>query len=102
MNLLSSTGNCCSDDVPHVVRAMDNVVDRTVYPLPEQQKEAESKRRMGLGITGAANAMAALGIEYGSVQAETFISDVMQFLANECYMASAFLAREKGPLPSLQ
>ena len=87
------------EDIPHVVRAMDNVVDRTVYPLPEQQKEAESKRRMGLGITGAANAMAVLGIEYGSVQAETFISDVMQFLANECYVASAFLAREKGAFP---
>src|SRR5690606_31977256 len=39
-------------DIPHVVRAMDNVVDRAIYPLPEQRQEALNKRRMGLGITG--------------------------------------------------
>ena len=53
-------------DIPHVVRAMDNVVDRAVYPLPAQEKEAKDKRRMGLGVTGVANAIEALGFPYGS------------------------------------
>ena len=38
-------------DIPHVVRAMDNVIDRTIYPLKEQEDEARNKRRMGLGLT---------------------------------------------------
>ena len=53
-------------DIPHVVRAMDNVIDRTRYPLPEQQEEAKNKRRMGLGITGLANCLTLVGLRYGS------------------------------------
>ncbi len=86
-------------DIPHVVRAMDNVIDETVYPLKEQEDEAKSKRRMGLGITGLANVLGALGIEYGTDPAKIFVSDIMQFLANECYMASARLGQEKGAFP---
>jgi ribonucleoside-diphosphate reductase alpha chain len=48
-------------DIPHVVRSMDNVIDRAIYPLPEQEIEAKSKRRMGLGITGLANTGEILG-----------------------------------------
>lgn len=88
-----------SKDIPHVVRAMDNVIDETVYPLKEQEVEAKNKRRMGLGITGLANVLGALGIEYGSDPAKIFVSDIMQFLANECYMASSKLAKEKGSFP---
>ena len=43
-------------DIPAVVRAMDNIIDNTTYPLPEQEEEAKAKRRMGLGVTGVANA----------------------------------------------
>ena len=53
-------------DIPHVVRAMDNVIDRTIYPLKEQSVEAKDKRRMGLGVTGLANAGEMLGYPYGS------------------------------------
>lgn len=53
-------------DIPAVVRAMDNVVDRARYPLMEQMLEAKNKRRMGLGYTGAANAIEALGFPYGT------------------------------------
>jgi ribonucleoside-diphosphate reductase alpha chain len=53
-------------DIPVVVLAMDNVVDRAIYPLYEQEKEAISKRRMGLGVTGVANTIEALGHPYGS------------------------------------
>lgn len=86
-------------DIPHVVRAMDNVIDETTYPLKEQEIEAKSKRRMGLGITGLANALGVLGIRYGSQEAQQFTRKLMQFIANKCYLSSAELAVEKGPFP---
>ena len=86
-------------DIPPVVRAMDNVIDETSYPLPQQQREAKSKRRMGLGITGLANVLGALGITYGSEEAQGFTKKILQLIANRCYMASALLAKEKGPFP---
>ncbi|UQS95108.1 ribonucleotide reductase of clase II [Pseudanabaena phage Pam3] len=86
-------------DIPHVVRAMDNVVDRARYPLPEQEHEAKSKRRMGLGVTGLANAAEALGFPYGSQPFLEFQEQVLELIAVESYRASAELAREKGPFP---
>lgn len=86
-------------DIPHVVRAMDNIVDKAVYPLEEQRKEAESKRRMGLGLTGVANAIEALGLPYGS---DGFIKEleyIMTILRNTAYRSSVSLAIEKGPFP---
>ena len=87
------------DDIKHVVRAMDNVIDRTIYPLPQQQEEATNKRRMGLGITGLANAGAMLNIEYGSGAFLLFTQQVLEVLRNECYSVSADLAYEKHPFP---
>jgi ribonucleoside-diphosphate reductase alpha chain len=86
-------------DIPLVVRAMDNVVDRAVYPLPQQREEAVSKRRMGLGVTGLANAAEALGYVYGSQEFTDFADLLLGTLTNEAYRASAKLAAEKGPFP---
>jgi ribonucleoside-diphosphate reductase alpha chain len=86
-------------DIPAVVRAMDNVVDRARYPLPQQEAEAQNKRRMGLGITGAANAGEALGFAYGSPKYLAFQSQVEELIAVESYRASAYLAAEKGAFP---
>jgi ribonucleoside-diphosphate reductase alpha chain len=86
-------------DIPPVVRAMDNVIDETTYPLPAQELEAKNKRRMGLGITGLANTLGALGIVYGSGEAQDFTRKLLKLIANNCYMASASLALEKGPFP---
>jgi len=86
-------------DIPHVVRAMDNVIDETTYPLKEQEQEAKNKRRMGLGVTGLGNVLGALGIRYGSGEAKEFTREVLKLIANRCYMASASLAAEKGPFP---
>lgn len=86
-------------DVPVVVRAMDNVIDRTIYPLPEQEAEAKNKRRMGLGATGVANAMEICGIRYGSKEAEAFIRKIMFSFTDECYLASSMLAMQKGSFP---
>lgn len=87
-------------DIPQVVRAMDNVIDRTHYPLPEQEAEAQNKRRMGLGVTGAANAIEALGHPYGSDGFKDVLDEFLEVLTNEVYRASAMLAREKGAFPA--
>jgi ribonucleoside-diphosphate reductase alpha chain len=87
-------------DIPAVVRAMDNVIDETTYPLPQQEEEAKNKRRMGLGITGLGNVLGALGIRYGSPDAQDFTRRVLAMIANTSYMASASLAAEKGPFPA--
>lgn len=86
-------------DIPIVVRAMDNVIDRSRYPLPQQKQEATRKRRMGLGITGLANALEALGYPYGSPEFLEFQGKVQEFITNLCYQSSALLAKEKGSFP---
>lgn len=86
-------------DIPTVVRAMDNVVDRALYPLEAQMKEAVAKRRMGLGITGLANAAEMQGLMYGTPEFLEFTDRVLQVLRDTCYLASAGLAAEKGPFP---
>lgn len=87
------------EDIPPVVRAMDNVVDRAIYPLPQQKQEAKDKRRMGLGITGLANAAEALGHEYGSPAFLAFEAEVLDTLRDESYLASAHIAKVKGSFP---
>lgn len=86
-------------DIPPVVRAMDNVVDEAMYPLPQQEHEAKSKRRMGLGVAGLANAGEALGLPYGSAPFLEFEASVLSCLRDGAYSASALLAKEKGPFP---
>tara|TARA_R110000796_G_scaffold13733_5_gene44262 strand:- start:9281 stop:11032 length:1752 start_codon:yes stop_codon:yes gene_type:complete len=86
-------------DISPVVRAMDNVVDRAIYPLPQQQEEAVNKRRMGLGITGLANAGEALGFKYGDEDFLDFTTKVMTILRDGAYRTSIGLAIEKGAFP---
>jgi ribonucleoside-diphosphate reductase alpha chain len=78
---------------------MDNVVDRTIYPLKEQEDEAQNKRRMGLGITGLANAGEMLGYLYGTDKFLAWMEAVFKTLRDECYRTSANLAKEKGTFP---
>jgi ribonucleoside-diphosphate reductase alpha chain len=87
-------------DVAPVVRAMDNVVDRARYPLAAQRVEGIAKRRMGLGITGLANAAEACGHPYGSVAFLTFETTALRAIANAAYAASALIAKEKGAFPA--
>tara|TARA_R110000744_G_scaffold46911_5_gene103546 strand:+ start:14217 stop:15914 length:1698 start_codon:yes stop_codon:yes gene_type:complete len=89
-------------DIPPVIRAMDNIVDRTNFPLPEQEVEAKAKRRMGIGITGLANTLTMLGIEYGSAEAVKVTKRIMKALTYTCYEASIELAQEKGPFPAFR
>lgn len=86
-------------DIPDFIRAVDNVIDNARYPLPQQEEEAKSKRRMGIGITALANAGELLGHRYGSPGFLEFEERVLRTLANEAYRASANLAAEKGAFP---
>jgi ribonucleoside-diphosphate reductase alpha chain len=86
-------------DVPRVVRAMDRVIDVARYPLWEQEQEAKNKRRMGLGVTGAANTIEALGYSYGSPQFIATLRTILTVIRNEAYRASVELAKEKGAFP---
>lgn len=88
------------DDIPHIVRAMDNVVDRTEYPLVEQRIEAESKRRMGLGITGLANTVLLCGYSYADNSSLRLVRKIMKTLCLTAYEASSDLAAEKGMFPT--
>lgn len=84
-------------DIPAVVRAMDNVIDNAKYPTYEQKKEAQSKRRMGIGVTGMANCIEALIPDgYGSERFVRLEHMILKRLTHECYLASIQLAKEKG------
>ena len=91
--------NMLKNDIPHVVRAMDNVCDRATFPLPEQEQEAQNKRRMGLGVTGVANALEAMGHEYGSDDFIHWMEKIMTVIRDGCYMTSVSLAIDKGAFP---
>jgi ribonucleoside-diphosphate reductase alpha chain len=85
--------------VPDCVRMMDNVIDISQFPLPEQQHEAHSKRRIGLGVTGLADALILCGLRYGSAAAVAAAEEWLGAIEREAYLASAALAAEKGAFP---
>jgi ribonucleoside-diphosphate reductase alpha chain len=85
--------------IPDVVRMMDNIVDISRFPLPEQQREAQTKRRIGLGVTGLADALVMCGLRYGSREAVAVTEAWLGVIEREAYLASAALAAEKGPFP---
>tara|TARA_R100001377_G_scaffold13351_1_gene6712 strand:- start:1882 stop:3597 length:1716 start_codon:yes stop_codon:yes gene_type:complete len=87
------------EDIPIVVQAMDNVIDRTIYPLKQQSDEAKDKRRMGLGVTGLANAGEMLGTPYASPEFLVWAEKIFACLRDNCYKASARLAGIKGCFP---
>lgn len=85
--------------IPLAVRMMDNVTDVSRFPLPEQQKEAHDKRRIGLGVTGLADALAMCKLRYGTDPAVAMTERWMRLIRDAAYAASVDLAREKGPFP---
>jgi ribonucleoside-diphosphate reductase alpha chain len=85
--------------VPDCVRIMDNVIDISGFPLPEQKEEASQKRRIGLGVTGLADALIMCGLRYGSTAAVAATESWLAAIQREAYLASTALAEEKGPFP---
>ena len=87
------------DLVATAVRMMDNVVDASNFPLEAQALEARNKRRIGLGVTGLADALLMLGLRYGSEAAARQTEDWLHAIARAAYLASVQLAKEKGAFP---
>ncbi|MEM7224853.1 MAG: adenosylcobalamin-dependent ribonucleoside-diphosphate reductase [Pseudomonadota bacterium] len=85
--------------VPTAVRMLDNAIDVSRFPLEAQRQEAMAKRRIGLGVTGLADALILCGARYGSSQAVALTERWLGALRRSAYLASAELAREKGAFP---
>ena len=85
--------------VPDAVRLMDNIIDISGFPLPQQQEEATKKRRIGLGVTGLADALILCGLRYGSPDAVAKTEEWLGAIQHAAYLASADLAAEKGAFP---
>jgi ribonucleoside-diphosphate reductase alpha chain len=85
--------------VPVAVRMLDNAIDISRFPLPAQEAEARAKRRIGLGITGLADALIMVGARYGGTHAVELTARWMAALRRAAYLASAELAKEKGAFP---
>jgi len=85
--------------VPLAVRMMDNVVDVSRFPLDQQLAEAKAKRRIGLGVTGLADALIMCGVRYGAAPAVALTESWMKAIERAAYLASAALAAEKGAFP---
>ncbi len=83
------------------IRMLDNVLDVTAWPLPEQQQEAHNKRRVGLGFTGLGDALVMLGKRYDTDEARNFSADITRIMRDEAYLASVELAQERGKFPLL-
>jgi len=80
-------------------RMLDNVLDITYWPLPEQEAEARAKRRVGLGFLGLGSALVMLGLRYDSEPAREVAARISETLRDQAYLASAELAAEKGAFP---
>ena len=83
------------------VRVLDNVLDLTHWPLPEQAMEAEGKRRIGVGFTGLGDALVMLNLPYNSEAGRLFAADIARVMRDTAYAASIELARERGSFPLL-
>ena len=81
------------------VRMLDNAIDVSHYPLPAQAEEARAKRRIGLGVTGLADALILCGARYGSARAVQLTERWLGCLRDAAYRASVALASEKGAFP---
>jgi ribonucleoside-diphosphate reductase alpha chain len=91
-----------ADAAQLAVRFLDNVIDVSRYPLPAQAEQARYSRRIGLGLTGLADALVLLGLRYDSEAARAQATHAMQTIRDAAYRASIALAREKGAFPGFE
>ena len=97
--------NAAFDDAAFVkvakvaTRMLDNVLDVTVWPLPQQQQEARNKRRVGLGFTGLGDALVMLNLRYDTPEARAMARRISETMRDAAYEASSELARERGSFP---
>ena len=81
------------------VRALDNVLDVTFWPLPQQREESAAKRRIGVGFTGMGNALAMLCVRYDRAEGRALAAQIAERMRDAAYTASVALAQEKGAFP---
>jgi ribonucleoside-diphosphate reductase alpha chain len=81
------------------VRMLDNVLDATHWPLPQQLDEARAKRRVGLGFTGLGDTLIMLRLRYDTPEARQMGAKISEFMRDRAYLASVELARERGAFP---
>lgn len=81
------------------VRALDNVLDVTFWPLPQQREESAAKRRIGVGFTGMGNTLAMLRLRYDRQEGRDMAVRIAQHMRDAAYAASVELAKEKGAFP---
>lgn len=91
--------NLFKKNIHTAIRMLDNVLDVSYWPLPEQQQEAANKRRVGLGITGLGSTLVMLKLKYDSQEGLDFAEKIACVLRDESYRASVNLAKEKGAFP---
>ncbi len=92
--------NLLGNTVRTSVRFLDNVLTVNNYPLPEMREKSHKLRRIGLGTTGLADALAILGLKYGSEEGNKFVDKLYRFISKAAYEASVMLAVEKGAFPA--
>jgi len=83
-------------------RLLDNVIDASRFPLPQQKEQAHGSRRIGLGVTGLADALIMLGLRYDSEEARALAAEAMERICHSAYRTSVALARDKGAFPFFQ
>ncbi|MBU4506319.1 MAG: adenosylcobalamin-dependent ribonucleoside-diphosphate reductase, partial [Gammaproteobacteria bacterium] len=81
------------------VRALDNVLDVTFWPLEQQRAESAAKRRIGVGFTGMGNALAMLCVRYDREEGRAMAAQIAERMRNAAYLASVELGKEKGVFP---
>jgi ribonucleoside-diphosphate reductase alpha chain len=89
-------------DVGLAVRFLDNVIDLSRFPLAAQQRQAETTRRIGLGVTGLADQLMMLGMRYGDEASLDWVDRLFRLMRDSAYHASCDLAQERGAFPLLR
>ena len=84
------------------VRALDNVLDVTFWPLPQQRAESTAKRRIGVGFTGMGNTLAMLGLRYDRQEGRDMAVRIAECMRDSAYRASIELGKEKGAFPKFE
>lgn len=82
-----------------LVRMLDNVLDLTSWPLPQQQAESKAKRRIGIGFTGLGDTLIMMGLKYSSQEGRDFAERVQKVIRDAAYLGSVELAKERGAFP---
>ena len=84
------------------VRALDNVLDVTFWPLEQQRAESAAKRRIGVGFTGLGNALTMLKLRYDRAEGRDMATQIARRMRDAAYRASVELAKEKGAFPKFE